>query len=221
MGRLHFTLGSGGEGARGTASADTVATLRGGIVGNPMKKSRPRTNRIFAVPAVAALLIGVAVPASLLIWQAVSSSVVMLEGSAGTLMSTTIDRSIFPAETLTQVETSIGNVEVHGPFSGVRGSPLVVERLNKAPSLRLCIAGEHATCAQLAGAWASILTPTAAAGNAVDFPYYGLSTENLWTWFGLGVLMLVLVIVVGGITRLARSNVGAEDENEELGAANH
>lgn len=162
-----------------------------------MKKSKSHTLRNFVLLALAAFLVGVATPAGLLAWQVASKTVVMLQGPAGRLVSTRIDRGIFPVDTLTRVDTSTGSVLIQGPYSGIRGSPLVVEKLNKLPAMQLCRAGASMRCAPLAGAWVGTLTPTTASRNAVDFARYGMTTSDLAGCIGMGVLGLAVIALIG------------------------
>lgn len=178
-----------------------------------MQNSRTRSKHIFTILAIAAFMVGVATPASLLVWQATSPFVALREGSAGTLVSTVVDRSFLPDNTLTRINTSTGTAVVHGVFSGLRGSPLRVVQFNKLTRLRLCIVGAHTTCAPLAGVWAGPLTPTAAAQTAVNFQRYGMTTRNLANCIGLGMLAVLIVALIGVIAHL-----GCEDADACTGS---
>lgn len=162
-----------------------------------MRHSGSNIKRIFVILAAAIFLVGIATPAGLLVWQATSASAALLEGSAGTLVSTTVDHSILIGNTFTRVDTSTGSVVVHGVFSGPHGVPLLIDQFNKRTRLRLCIPGRSAACAPLAGVWAGPLAPTAAARTVVNFQRYGMTSSHLANWLALGVVAVLIVVLIG------------------------
>lgn len=84
----------------------------------PETHATNRTHHIIIALGLAAFLVGIAAPAGLLVWEAMSPMVIMREGAAGTLLSTHVHPGAWFAATLTRVDTSTGNVMAQGPFSG-------------------------------------------------------------------------------------------------------
>jgi len=159
---------------------------------------------VFEVALLLALLLGVAVPIALLIWQGVAATAPVRSGSAGTFVSGTASQGGFFAPTLTTVQTSAGSVIVQGTFSAPRGRDLVVEESNKT-GLQLCAVGDQETCVPLIGTWAGPLSPTPVASHVFNFVEHGLGTDNLLRWLEGGLIaafIAFLGVIAGEVPRL-------------------
>lgn len=160
---------------------------------------------IYGIAFLLVLLLGIAAPVALQIWQAVTTTVAVRSGDAGAFVSATAAQGGFFTSALTTVQTSEGSVVVQGTFSAPRGRALTVEDLNKT-GLHLCAVGDLDTCLPLAGHWAGPLTATPDAGRAFDFEHYGLSNDNLKRWMMAGVIVAfiaMLGLIAGEIARRA------------------
>lgn len=148
----------------------------------------------YGIAFLLVLLLGIAVPIALLIWQAVTTTMAVRSGDAGSFVSATAVQGGFFTSALTTVQTSEGSVTVRGIFSAPRGRALAVEDLNKT-GLHLCAVGDLGTCLPLAGHWAGILIATPEAGRAFDFERYGLSNDNLKRWMMAGLIFCFIGLV--------------------------
>lgn len=154
----------------------------------------PRTAYIAMILFFAALLLGIALPAAVLIWQAATPQSVVRGGDAGQFLSASGANAFFqPA--LTNVQTTYGSLIVQGLFSAPRGRALDVVELNDADGVHLCAVGDLDTCLPLAGTWAGALTPTP--NHTFDFERYGLANSDLWGWVGCGFLLCLISGLVG------------------------
>lgn len=151
----------------------------------------PRAARIARILFFAVLLLGIAPPAALLIWQSVTPKVAVRSADAGQFLSAT-GSNAFLQPALTNIETTHGSLIVNGLFSAPRGRALEVVKLNDRDGTYLCAAGDLDTCLPLAGAWAGTLTPAPNTDRAFDFERYGLADSNLWGWVACGVLACLL-----------------------------
>lgn len=165
---------------------------------------------IFAWVVLLVVLVGVATPVGLIIWEATSPSAAIQTSDAGAFVSSTSSPGGYFAPTLSSVQTTAGTITVVGTFSALRGSALAVQQMNKVTTLQLCIVEAPSSCAPLAGAWAGPMTPTPEAGHVVAFERYGLATGNLEAWIVFGVLAL-LIVGLSGIIALG----DADDEAGE------
>lgn len=147
---------------------------------------------------IVALVLGVAAPAALLIWEAASATATIVRGDAGDFLTSTSSPGGFFAPTITSVQTSAGSIAVVGTFSAPRGRTLSIERTNKQ-SLRLCVAGAPASCAELVGNWPGPVVPTTKAGSVFDFQRSGLTYGNLNLWLMVGLLLSFLTMVVAAV----------------------
>lgn len=110
----------------------------------------PRRFGIYGIAFVLVLLLGIAAPVALLVWQAATTTVAVRSGDAGTFNSAmTVQAGLFTSA-LTTVQTSEGSVTIRGTFSAPRGRALAVEDLNKT-GLHLCAVGDLETCLPLTG----------------------------------------------------------------------
>jgi len=159
---------------------------------------------IFSVVFVLALVLGVAAPIALLIWQSAATTAAVRSGSAGAFVSATASQGGFLSTPLTNVQTTLGSVVVQGTFSAPRGRALDVEELNKT-GLHLCAVGDLETCLPLAGQWAGDLNATPQAAGAFDFVGHGLSRGNLDRWLGAGLMVTfiaLLGVIAGAVPRI-------------------
>lgn len=150
---------------------------------------------VFSVVFVLVLLLGVATPIALTIWQAAATTAAVRSGSAGTFVSATASQGGFLSSPLTNVQTTEGSVVVQGTFSAPRGRVLAVEELNKT-GLHLCAVGDLESCLPLEGHWAGQLTATPQAAGVFDFVGHGLSSDNLGRWLMAG-LILAFIAAAG------------------------
>lgn len=144
-----------------------------------------------AIFTVVVILVGLIAPAALLAWRAQAPTVVMQEVPAGTLRSVTVHASLL--RTTTTLSTSVGNIVVGGVFTGPQGTPLAIQRTNKASNLRVCAENQPPSCASLVGTWAGSTHPTLVASRTTDFAHLGLTTSNLAGWFGMGFAALCVL----------------------------
>lgn len=151
---------------------------------------------------------GLVPPIPLAIWVAVTPTVTVLRGDAGSFDSATVATGGFFSTAVTSIQTDEGSVAVQGVFTAPRGRALVVERTNK-DDLRLCAAGSAADCAPLAGTWAGPLQTTPEARRVFDFQGHSLDYNHLGLWFMLGVLGFLIFGLAGG----AMWDFGDDDEN--------
>jgi len=159
---------------------------------------------IFSVMFLLVLVLGVAAPIALLIWQSAATTAAVRGGSAGAFVSATASQGGFLSTPLTNVQTTLGSVVVQGAFSAPRGRALAVEELNKT-GLHLCAVGDLETCLPLAGQWAGELTATPQAAGAFDFVGHGLSRDNLDRWLGAGLMVAfiaLLGVIAGAVPRI-------------------
>lgn len=175
------------------------------VVEAASKREPPARFGLYGIVFLLVLLLGIAAPVALLIWQAVTTTVAVRSGDAGAFVSATAAQGGFFTSALTTVQTSEGSVVVQGTFSAPHGRALAVEDLNKT-GLHLCAVGDLDTCLPLAGHWAGPLTATPDAGRAFDFEHYGLSNDNLKRWMMAGVIVAfiaMLGLIAGEIARRA------------------
>lgn len=158
------------------------------------KREPPVYLGVFGIAFLLVLLLGIVAPVALLIWQAVTTTVAVRSGDAGTFVSATAAQGGFFTSALANVQTTTGSVVVQGTFSAPRGRALAVEDLNKT-GLHLCAVGDLDTCLPLAGHWAGPLTATPEAEKAFDFEHYGLSNDNLQRWMMAGVIFCFIDLV--------------------------
>lgn len=160
---------------------------------------------------IVALVLGVAAPAALLIWEAASTTAIIVRGDAGSFLTSTSSPGGFFAPTITSVQTSAGSIAVIGTFSAPRGRALSIERTNKQ-GLRLCVTGAPASCAELVGNWPGPVVTTTEAGSVFDFQRSGLTYGNLNLWLMVGLLLSFLTMVVAAVaTEPDAGNVGSQD----------
>ncbi|HEU0198703.1 MAG TPA: hypothetical protein VFQ88_16005 [Nevskiaceae bacterium] len=164
---------------------------------------------------LATALVGLIAPVSLLIWQAHVPTVAVLQGPAGTLVSTKAHTNVFGSYTVTHITTSIGNITVHGGFSGPRGTTLTIQRTNMADGLRICAVGTPVDCARVAGAWAGPMRATPAAGHVFDFAQHDLTQSDLLSWGGFGFLGLVMVVLAWVIVFAGTHSCGDDADEED------
>lgn len=165
------------------------------VVIDPWPNRKPPARfGIYGIAFLLVLLIGVAAPVALLVWQAATMTVAVRSGNAGTFISATTVQGGFFTSALTTVQTSEGSVTVRGTFSAPRGRALAVEDLNKT-GLHLCAVGDLDTCLPLAGRWAGTLTATPEATKTFDFEHHGLSNDNLGRWLMAGVIFTFIALL--------------------------
>lgn len=166
---------------------------QGAIEPAPNRKPPVRFG-IYGIVFLLVLLLGIAAPVALLVWQAVTTTVAVRSGNAGTFVSATAVQGGFFTSALTTVQTSEGSVTVRGTFSAPRGRVLAVEDLNKT-GLHLCAVDDLGTCLPLAGHWAGTLTARPEAASAFDFEHHGLSNDNLQRWLMAGAVLAFIVLL--------------------------
>lgn len=171
----------------------------------------PRTAYIAMILFFAALLLGIALPAGLLIWQAATPQSVVRSGDAGQFLSAS-GANAFLQPALTNVETTHGSLIVRGLFSAPRGRALEVVELNDVDGAQLCAVGDLGTCLPLAGTWAGALTPTP--DHTFDFERYGLANSNLWSWVACGILLCLISGLVGLVVVIEH----ADDRDDDTDA---
>ncbi len=157
-------------------------------------RERPGHLDVYGIAFLLVLLLGIAAPVALLIWQSVTTTVAVRSGDAGTFVSATAAQGGFFTSALTNVQTTEGSVVVQGTFSAPRGRALVVEDLNTT-GVHLCAVGDLDSCLPIAGHWAGMLTATPQAGRAFDFEHYGLSNDNLKRWMMAGVIVAFIALL--------------------------
>ena len=163
-----------------------------------------RSWEVFSVVFLLVLVLGVAAPIALLIWESAATTAAVRSGSAGAFVSATASQGGFLSTPLTNVQTTLGSVVVQGTFSAPRGRALAVEELNKT-GLHLCAVGDLETCLPLAGQWAGELTATPQAAGVFDFVGHGLSRGNLDRWLGAGLMVTfiaLLGVIAGAVPRI-------------------
>jgi hypothetical protein len=84
---------------------------------------------------------------------------------------------------------------VEGAISAARGQKLSIETFNKVGA-RLCLDGDPESCVPLASPWLGSLVRTPQAATITDFQRFGLTTSNLEGWFGTGVVLMILALMV-------------------------
>ena len=173
----------------------TTASENAQVDTEPAAKRKPPARfDIYGIAFALVLLLGIAAPVALLIWQAAATTVAVRSGNAGTFVSATAVQGWFFTSALTTVQTSEGSVTVRGTFSAPRGRALAVEDLNKT-GLHLCAVGDLETCLPLAGHWVGTMTATPEAARAFDFEHHGLSNDNLGRWLMAGVIFTFIALV--------------------------
>jgi len=140
---------------------------------------------------IAILFGGVALPAALLIWQAVTPNVVIQRAGAGRFVSASTSSAFFQPS-LTTVATTQGSLIVVGLFSAPRNQPLEIVEWSQTSGLQLCAVGRPDTCLLLAGAWAGTLRPTAARARTFNFQGHGLAGSNVGLWLFLGCIVTLM-----------------------------
>lgn len=178
----------------------------------PTDHSWHHAKLVLTALTIATLLAGILVPCALLIWRASSPTVVMQQGSAGSLHGVTVHAGLL--RTTTYLSTSVGSIIVNNAFTGPRETALVIQRTNKTPGLRVCAADQPISCAQLLGTWIGPLQPTPAANRATDFARRGLTTDNLAGWLGIGFAALCVMGLLWIIAyNLCDSAIAGDDES--------
>lgn len=170
---------------------------------------------LLLVTGLVALLTGVGgivVPLGLRLWEALTPSVVLARGNAGTFASATATPGGFFAAPLSTVQTSVGTLTVTGTFSAPRGSPLAVEEYSQRDAWQLCVVGEPRSCTPLAGTWAGPMAATPAAAHAVAFARHGVSIDHLDNWLALGILGTFLTLLPCAAAVAAREPAAPEPQ---------
>jgi len=174
----------------------------------------PMRGRIAVVAFFAALVLGLAAPIILLVWQAASPTATIRRGAAGTFVSATSSQGGFTAPALTTVETTLGSFTVAGTFSAPRGRALSVERTNKS-GLMLCVAGVPATCTDFLGAWPDSIPATPEAGHVFDFQSSVFNHETLLSWLFLGIVATFIAMIIAAVAAAPREQEGDSSDCAE------
>jgi len=174
----------------------------------PPSPRSPRRGRTAVIVFVAALVLGLAVPIILLLWQAASPTATVRRGNAGAFISASSSPGGFIAPTLTTVDTTIGSFVVAGAFSAPRGRDLTIERTNKS-GLQLCVAGVPATCTDFLGTWPDPIPATPEAGHVFDFQRSVLNHETLLKWLFFGIVVSFIAMIIA-----ARATAPREQEDD-------
>jgi hypothetical protein len=154
-----------------------------------------RTAHIASITVVAMLVLGIALPVALLIWQTATPRVPIRSGGVGRFLSAASE-SPFLRPSVTDVQTTDGSLIVSGLFSAPRGQVLEVVQFNQDNATYLCATNDLGTCVPLAGTWAGAMKALATADRSFDFGRYGLTTSNLWLWLACGCLVCVLAVFI-------------------------
>ncbi|HEX7325862.1 MAG TPA: hypothetical protein VF292_10995 [Rhodanobacteraceae bacterium] len=173
--------------AHSTSVQPSVATVT--------KRESSTRSDVVTIAFLLVLLVGVAVPVALLIWQSVTTAVAVRTSDAGTFVSATASQGGYFSPTLTNVQTTTGSVVVEGTFSAPRGRTLAIEDLNKN-GLHLCAIGDLDSCLPISGHWAGHLVPTPQAARVFNFVRYGLSTYNLQRWMAFGLIFAFVALAL-------------------------
>lgn len=167
-------------------------------------KREPSTRSdVVTIVFLLVLLVGVAVPVALLIWQSVATTAAVRTSDAGTFVSATASQGWYFSPTVTNVQTTTGSVVVEGTFSAPRGRALAIEDLNKS-GLHLCAVGDLNSCLPISGHWAGHLVPTPQAARVFNFVRYGLSTYNLQRWMAFGLIFAFVALALVFACAVAR-----------------
>lgn len=169
----------------------------------------PRTAYIAMIVFFVALLLGIALPAAVLVWQGATPQSVVRSGDAGQFLSAS-GANAFLQPALTNVETTHGSLIVRGLFSAPHGRKLDVVELNDADGAHLCAVGDLDTCLPLAGTWAGVLAPTP--NHTFDFERYGLANANLWAWVACGILLCLISGLVGLVVVIEHADDHDDDD---------
>jgi len=167
-----------------------------------------RRGRIAVVAFFTALVLGLAAPITLLIWEAVSPTAIVRRGDAGAFVAATSSPGGFTAPTLTTVETTVGSFTVTGTFSAPHGRALSIERTNKS-GLQLCVAGVPATCTDFLGTWPDPIPATPEGGHVFDFQRSVLNHETLLKWLFFGIVVSFIAMIIA-----ARATAPREQEDD-------
>jgi len=167
-----------------------------------------RRGRIAVVAFFTALVLGLAAPITLLIWEAVSPTAIVRRGDAGAFVAATSSPGGFMAPTLTTVETTVGSFTVTGTFSAPHGRALSIERTNKS-GLQLCVAGVPATCTDFLGTWPDPIPATPEGGHVFDFQRSVLNHETLLKWLFFGIVVSFIAMIIA-----ARATAPREQEDD-------
>ena len=166
-----------------------------------------RRGRTAVVAFFAALVLSLAAPIILLVWEAASSTATIQRGEAGTFVSATSSQGGFTTPASTTVETTLGSFTVAGTFSAPHGRALTVERTNKS-GLQLCVAGVPATCTDFLGAWPDPIPATPEAGHVFDFQGSALNYETLLMWLFFGIVVSFITMIVAAFATAPREQEG-------------
>lgn len=200
------------------AAADVVGTgaLQTRSVDDCVLASMRYTAIALVLLALLAALVGIGAPAAILLWRAHAPTVVLQEGPAGNLVSARVETSFVISDTVTHLVTTLGDMTVHGAFSGPRGARLAFRRDNKTPGLQVCAVDAATTCAGLVGSWSGELHITPEAAHAINFVRHGWTDDGLSTWMVFGVGAVFIVVLMGIVLYLVRGNYlgGNEDDAE-------
>lgn len=177
------------------------------------------TRRLLTVLSVLAVLIGLAAPTAIFIWRANTPTVVVEQGSAGTLLRADVHTRFYVTGNVSNITTSAGTLVVAGSFTGPIGTPLIIERTNKASGMRVCTTDVHPTCVGLVGVWAGPMRPTADAGKVVNFVQHGWTAENLDGWLGIGFAVVCMFVLAWVIALLVRERLLDDGDDDCHGAA--
>jgi hypothetical protein len=182
------------------------------------------TRRLLTALSVLAVLIGLAAPTAIFIWRANTPTVVVEQGSAGTLLRADVHTRFYVKGNVTNITTSAGMLVVAGAFTGPIGTPLIIERTNKASGMRVCTAHVPPTCARLVGAWAGPMQPTADAGKVTNFVQHGWTEGSLEGWLGIGFAVTCMVVLAWVVALLIRERLlddcdDSDDDGEDEGAS--
>ena len=179
----------------------------------PRSSTRGRT----AVMAFfSALVLGLAAPIILLVWQAASPTATIRRGAAGTFVSATSSQGGFTAPALTTVETTLGSFTVASTFSAPRGRALTLERTNKS-GLKLCVAGVPGTCTDFLGAWPDSIPATPEAGDVFDFQSSIFNHETLLSWLFLGIVATFITMIIAAFAATPREQKEDDASNRAEG----
>lgn len=175
------------------------------------------TRHILTTLSVLAVLLGLAAPAAIFIWRANTPTVVVEQGSAGTLLRADVHTRFYMSGNVTHLTTSAGTLVVAGAFTGPIGTALTIERTNKASGMRVCTTDAHPTCARLVGVWAGPMRPTVDAGKVIDFVQHGWSEGNLEGWIGIGFAATCMLALAWVIALLIRERLldECDDGNDD------
>lgn len=177
-----------------------------------------RAGRIAGFVFLATLILGLALPIALLIWQAATPLVAVRSGDVGSFISATGQSGGFVQPSLTNVQTTRGSLIVYGLFSAPRGQALEVVELNKESRTHLCVVDDLATCLPLATTWTGTTMSAPRTNRAFDFARYGLGNSNLGTWLALGVLAGMVTFIAWVLMSADNTDADRDDGEPQVPA---